>query len=112
MKENCIFCRIAAGEIPAEIVYQDDDVVAFKDIHPSAPLHVLIIPRKHVETVLDADKGIADVIFHGAKQVALKLGLEAKGFRLVTNCGTDAGQEVMHIHTHMLAGRAFGWPPG
>lgn len=115
MTNDCIFCRIAAGEIPARKVYEDDTVLAFHDLEPQAPVHVLIIPRRHVSTLLDASTDDADLL--GAMQVraieiARELGLESNGFRLVTNCLADAGQTVFHIHLHLLGGRKFSWPPG
>jgi len=113
MEKNCLFCRIFKGEIKAEIVYKDDDIMAFKDINPQAPNHVLVIPAKHIETISDVAEG--DLLLVGkmvaaAKNVAASLSM--KSYRLVFNCGPDAGQEVFHIHLHLLGGRKFGWPPG
>ena len=112
--ENCLFCKIAAGQIPSKIVYQDDDVVAFEDINPQAPQHVLIIPRRHIASVSDltaTDGPVLASIFMAAQKVASDLNLE-RGYRLVTNSGPDAGQAVFHLHFHLLGGRKLGWPPG
>lgn len=104
--EDCVFCKIIKGEIPSEKVYEDENVLAFKDINPVAPVHVLVIPKEHVENVLEVkdEKMISD-IFKAINKIANKLGLEKNGFRVVTNCGKDAGQEVMHLHFHILAGK-------
>ncbi len=112
---DCIFCRIVAGEIPAKIVKRSADAVAFYDLSPQAPTHVLIIPVKHLSAVRDA-KG-ADVAILGkllafAGELATELGLDAGGYRIVTNTGPDGGQSVFHLHLHLLGGRRFGWPPG
>ncbi len=112
---DCLFCKIAAGEIPADVVYQDDHVVAFRDIQPQAPTHILIIPRKHIASLLEADD--ADVELLGRLQAtAISLaraeGLDTSGFRLVTNTLAGAGQSVFHVHLHLLGGRTLGWPPG
>src|SRR5947209_12755295 len=112
--ENCLFCEIAAGQIPSKIVYQDDDVVVFEDINPQAPQHVLIIPRRHITSVSDlraADGPVLASIFMAAQKVASDLNLE-RGYRLVSNIGPDAGQAVFHLHFHLLGGRKLGWPPG
>ena len=112
---NCLFCRIVAGDIPAKIAYQDDDVVAFHDINPQAPLHVLVIPRKHIATINDLQADDAEVVgklFLAAKKIAREAGYEEDGYRVVMNCGADAGQAVFHIHLHLLAGRRLTWPPG
>ncbi len=113
--EECIFCKIARKEIPAEIVYEDDNVLAFKDIQPSAPVHILLIPKKHLPTFFDLEESDASLIGEvhlAATKVARKLGLEDSGFRLVSNCKGDAGQLVFHLHFHLLGGRPFKWPPG
>ena len=104
--EDCVFCKIIKGEIPSEKVYEDENVLAFKDINPVAPVHVLVIPKEHVENVLEVkdEKMISD-IFKAINKIANTLGLEKNGFRVVTNCGKDAGQEVMHLHFHILAGK-------
>ena len=112
--EDCLFCKIAAGQIPSTIVYQDSEVVAFRDLHPQAPPHILFIPRRHIPSMADltpADNELVGKIFIAAKNVAHELGLE-QGYRFVTNVGPHAGQSVFHIHFHLLGGREFGWPPG
>ncbi|MGL4184306.1 MAG: histidine triad nucleotide-binding protein [Thiotrichaceae bacterium] len=112
---QCLFCRIAAGEIPANILYSDEDVLAFRDINPQAPLHALVIPRKHIATINDLqadDAALVGKLFLAAKQVAKEAGYAEDGYRVVMNCGLDAGQTVFHIHLHILAGRALSWPPG
>lgn len=111
---GCIFCRIAAGEIPARVVYEDDRVVAFHDINPQAPTHVLLIPREHLASLAEAEEGHAGLLGHlllAARTVAARLGL-SEGYRVVNNCGARAGQSVFHLHFHLLGGRDFGWPPG
>lgn len=112
---SCLFCRIIRKEIPANIVYEDDDVVAFDDIKPQAPLHVLIIPRNHIERVTDLtdkDAAMAGKLIVAAKKIAQTRGIQESGYRIVLNCNKDAGQEVFHIHAHLLGGRRFTWPPG
>lgn len=112
---NCLFCRIAAGEIPAKIAYQDDDVVAFHDINPQAPLHVLVIPRKHIATINDLTADDAELVgklYLAAQKIVTEAGYAEEGYRTVMNCGVDAGQTVFHIHLHVLAGRQLTWPPG
>ena len=112
---QCLFCRIAAGEIPANVLYSDEDVLAFRDINPQAPLHALVIPRKHIATINDLqadDATLVGKLFLAAKQVAKEAGYAKDGYRVVMNCGLDAGQTVFHIHLHVLAGRALSWPPG
>ena len=109
--ENCIFCKIIKGEIPSEKVYEDENVLAFKDINPAAPIHVLIIPKKHIENILEIRKEDAQLlyeIFEAIKKVAEIVGVEKDGFRIIVNCGKDAGQEVMHLHFHLLAGGKLG----
>lgn len=111
----CLFCKIAAHEIPANIVHEDDDVVAFHDIHPAAPTHALVIPRKHIASVAEAsdeDGALFGKVVLAARDVAAKLGLVEGGYRLVINHGPDAGQSVFHVHCHVLGGRALAWPPG
>ncbi|MCD6310414.1 MAG: histidine triad nucleotide-binding protein [Candidatus Eremiobacteraeota bacterium] len=111
---ECLFCKIAEKEIPADIIYEDDMVIAFHDINPQAPKHVLIIPRKHISTLLEItpeDREIFGHIFNIIPEVVKMIGGE-KGFRIVANCLEPAGQSVFHIHFHLLAGRNFGWPPG
>ncbi|MFQ5349093.1 MAG: histidine triad nucleotide-binding protein [Thermoanaerobaculia bacterium] len=112
---DCIFCKIAAGEIAADLVYQDDDLVAFRDITPQAPTHILIIPRQHIGTLLEATSETAPLLGrmqHAAVEIARQEGLGERGFRLVTNCLEEAGQSVFHLHLHLLGGRRLGWPPG
>lgn len=112
---SCIFCKIVSGEIPASITYQDEDVVAFRDLHPQAPTHILIVPRKHIATVNDLESGDAALVgklFLAAKQIAAEHGFTHNGYRLVMNTNHEAGQSVFHIHLHLLAGRTFHWPPG
>jgi histidine triad (HIT) family protein len=112
--ENCLFCKIAAGQIPSKIVYQDDDVVAFEDINPQAPHHVLIIPRRHIASMSDLtpeDGPILTSICMAAQKVVNILNLQG-GYRFLTNVGPDAGQAVFHLHFHLLGGRRFRWPPG
>ncbi len=109
--EDCIFCKIINGQVPSEKVYEDEEILAFKDIHPAAPIHVLIIPKKHIATLMDIeeeDSSLMGKIIQTAKLIAKQLGIEEKGFRLIANCGPDSGQEVMHIHFHLLAGRTMG----
>lgn len=113
--EDCLFCKIVAGQIPAKIVYQDPDVVAFADINPQAPQHVLFVPRRHIASMTDITQGDGPVlasIFMAATRVARELGIAESGFRFVTNVGPDAGQSVFHLHFHLLGGRRLGWPPG
>ena len=112
---DCLFCRIIAGEIPGAIVYQDDRVVAFKDINPQAPMHLLIVPRQHVGSLNDlsaADDGIVGEMVRRAASLAAENGHADGGYRTVFNCNADAGQTVFHIHLHVLGGRRLGWPPG
>lgn len=109
--EDCIFCKIVKGEIPAQKVYEDDNVLAFNDINPAAPVHVLVIPKKHIENILKLeaeDEYILIELFNSIKKIAKELNLEKDGFRLISNCGKDAGQEVMHLHFHILAGGKLG----
>jgi histidine triad (HIT) family protein len=114
MAEKTIFKRIIDREIPAKIVYEDEHCLAFEDIHPAAPTHLVVIPKREivsVDTVEEVDAEVVGHLFVAMRAIAAKLGL-GNGYRVVTNCGRDAGQEVMHLHFHMLAGRKFGWPPG
>ena len=112
---QCLFCSIIKGDIKGDIVYRNNSVVAFRDISPKAPVHILIVPRKHIETLLDLrdeDKGLIGEICCVASQLAKDQGISKDGFRLVANCGPGAGQSVYHIHFHLLGGRPFSWPPG
>lgn len=114
MAEKTIFKRILDGEIPAEIIYDDDDCIAFKDVHPQAPVHVLVIPKKEiasVDQIAEHDEALIGHLFVVIRKLAAQLGLK-NGYRVVTNCGRAAGQEVPHLHFHLLAGRSFTWPPG
>ena len=112
---SCLFCRIASGEIPASTVYEDDEVLAFGDINPQAPLHVLVIPRRHIATLNDlneSDQALVGRLVRRAAAIAADKGFAERGYRTVFNCNADAGQTVFHIHLHLLAGRRLGWPPG
>jgi histidine triad (HIT) family protein len=116
-EEDCLFCKIADGRIPGKIVHQDDDVVAFEDINPGAPHHILFIPRRHIASMAELtaeDGALLGKLFSAAAQVAHRLGLDGpeQGYRFVTNVGPDAGQSVLHLHFHLLGGRKLGWPPG
>jgi histidine triad (HIT) family protein len=111
----CIFCDIAEGRRPARTVFSDDRIVAFHDIHPQAPTHVLVVPRRHVSSLLDlgpGDDGLVGAMVRKARDLARELGFGERGFRLVMNCGDDAGYSVHHVHLHLLGGRGLGWPPG
>lgn len=113
--DNCIFCQIVEGKIPSEKVYEDDDILAFRDLYPAAPVHVLVIPKKHISSLLEfqeEDQALAGKILLGIQKVARQLGLDENGFRVVNNTGSDGGQTVFHIHFHLLGGRALQWPPG
>ncbi len=113
--KNCIFCKIAAQEIAADIVYQTDRVVAFRDTNPQAPTHVLVIPRKHIATIndlQDEDAGDVGRLYLAAQKIARDEGIDASGYRTVMNCMEGAGQSVFHIHLHVLGGRPMTWPPG
>lgn len=109
---ECIFCRIASHEIPSGIVHEDDDVVAFNDLNPMAPLHVLVVPKRHVASLAEADGALAGTVVAAAAKIARDAGYAERGFRVVANVGPDAGQTVAHLHFHLLAGRHLGWPPG
>ena len=111
---DCIFCAIANGEIPSKKVYEDDEILAFHDIDPQAPVHVLIIPKQHINWAYDVNETNSAVvahIFEKIPEIAKSLGVE-DGFRIVNNCGDIAGQSVKHLHFHLMAGRPFGWPAG
>jgi histidine triad (HIT) family protein len=109
---DCIFCRIAMGEIPATVVARDAYALAFRDLNPQAPTHLLVIPLVHRDSAADADPVVLGQVMALATQVARDLALEESGYRLVTNIGPDGGQSVGHFHVHVLGGRAMGWPPG
>jgi histidine triad (HIT) family protein len=113
--ENCLFCKLADGQIAGDIVYADEDVVAFKDINPQAPVHILIIPRRHIPSIADVtaeDGPLLGILFSVAARLAHKLGVDEGGYRVVSNVGRDAGQSVLHLHFHLLGDRKFAWPPG
>ena len=113
--DRCLFCRIANGQIAAKKVREDDDLVAFHDINPQAPTHILVIPRRHIPTLDDlteADASLIGITLVRAAQIAREMHLDGEGYRLVINNGEAAGQTVFHIHVHILGGRNFGWPPG
>ena len=112
---SCLFCKIVAGEIPARRVLEDDHMVAFHDLDPKAPVHVLVIPRRHVESVGSAEPGDAELLGRlllACRQVAEATGVASGGFRVVLNTNADAGQSVPHLHAHVLGGRSLAWPPG
>lgn len=112
---ECLFCRIAGGKIPAKVVYEDDKVVAFRDINPQAPTHVLLITRKHIPSLSDLsqdDDELVGYLVRKAAQIARTEGIAEGGYRLVANSGPHAGQSVDHVHFHLLGGRAMAWPPG
>ena len=112
---DCLFCKIAEGAVPAEVVYQDDQVMAFNDIHPHAPHHKLIIPRKHIATLNEVGDGDTVLLGHMiqvAKKLANDNNIAEEGYRIVMNCNPGAGQTVFHIHLHLLGGRRLTWPPG
>lgn len=113
--DDCLFCKIIKGEIPSKKVYEDDEFFAFRDINPQAPVHFLIVPKKHIATVMDMspeDAALVGRMLYRAQLLAKEEGLTENGARFVFNCKADAGQTVWHIHLHVLGGRAFGWPPG
>lgn len=112
---DCIFCKIAAGEIPAQIVYEDDAVVAIRDINPAARVHILIIPRSHIASLDEAVADHKELLGHIqliAAKIAREQGISTEGYRLVNNCGEAGGQTVMHLHYHLIGGRPMTWPPG
>lgn len=112
---DCLFCRIVAGDMDANIVHEDDNVIAFRDINPQAPTHVLIVPRKHIPTLDDIEPDDAPLVgrlFLAAQKVAAAEGLSESGYRVAMNCREGAGQSVFHIHLHLLGGRPLSWPPG
>lgn len=112
---GCLFCRIVAGSIPSSLVYQDDHVVVFEDIDPQAPVHVLVIPRRHIPSIADftgADASLLGQMVEACVKVAHQKGIAESGYRIVTNTGPQAGQSVFHVHLHVLGGRRLAWPPG
>ena len=115
MSEDCLFCKILAGDIPADIIYESESAIAFRDINPQAPTHVLVIPRQHIATINDldeADRSLVGDLYLAAQQIAAEEGIAESGYRAVMNCNEGAGQSVFHIHLHVLGGRALTWPPG
>jgi histidine triad (HIT) family protein len=115
MTQECIFCKIVAGELSADIVYQDDTVTAFHDINPQAPIHVVVVPNRHIEslgTIDEDDWATLGHVLAKAPEVARRTGIAEGGFRVVLNTGRDAGMAVYHLHAHVLGGRQLGWPPG
>ncbi len=112
---NCLFCKILSGDIPADIVYESETAIAFRDINPQAPTHLVIIPRKHIETINDIveeDEVLVGSLYSAAREIAAAEGIAEDGFRAVMNCNEGAGQTVFHIHLHLLGGRPLTWPPG
>lgn len=115
LNSDCLFCKILAGDIPADIIYESDTAIAFRDINPQAPTHVLIIPRKHIATINEIttdDHAVVGSLYSAAQDIAAAEGFADEGYRAVMNCNAAAGQTVFHIHLHLLGGRALGWPPG
>ena len=113
--KDCIFCKIVAGEIPSKKIYEDDDVIAFYDIQPIAPVHVLVIPKKHISSIMEYDEetlALTAPIHRAVQKVAVELELDKNGFRVVNNCGEHGQQTVHHIHYHVIGGRQLQWPPG
>jgi histidine triad (HIT) family protein len=113
--DQCLFCRIVRGDIPASLVFQDNDLIAFRDINPQAPLHVLVVPREHIATtndLSDEHDALLGKLLRRAAAIAGDHGYAERGYRIVINCNREAGQTVFHLHVHLLAGRGFGWPPG
>ncbi|MBZ2175737.1 histidine triad nucleotide-binding protein [Schnuerera sp. xch1] len=112
---DCIFCKIVSKEIPSEIIYEDDKLIAFKDIDPQAPVHIIVIPKKHIKSLNELDQNDSTLIGHiflTIKELVKQLGIKEKGYRVVNNCGELGGQTVPHIHFHVLGDRKFSWPPG
>ena len=109
---NCIFCKIINKEINAEFKYDDDNVVAFSDINPQAPVHILIVPKEHIENLNEASEYIIERCIVAAKKISDELGISREGYRVVINCNSSGGQEVNHLHVHLLGGRQMKWPPG
>ena len=108
---DCLFCKIVNKEIPSEVVYEDEEIIAFKDIHPAAPIHILVIPKKHISSVIDLkqeDELLIGRIYSVINKIAKEQGFSENGFRVIVNCGKDGGQEVGHLHFHLLAGKKLG----
>ncbi len=113
--KDCVFCRIVARESPATIVHEDGEIVAFRDIHPQAPVHILIVPRRHVSSLAEAgeaDEALLGRMLLVTREIAAREGIEARGYRVVVNTGRGGGQTVFHLHVHLLGGRSMHWPPG
>lgn len=112
---NCLFCKIVSKELSATVIYEDEQVIAFEDLHPRAPIHTLIIPRKHIATLNDMtteDIALSGQLLYTAQHLAKQYGIAEEGYRVVMNCNAGAGQAVFHIHLHLLGGRPLSWPPG
>ena len=112
---DCLFCRMVTGEIQPDVVYEDDEIMAFRDVNPQAPTHVLVIPKRHIATTNELQPDDAELVGRlvlVAGKVASKDGIAARGYRMLLNCNSEAGQSVFHIHLHVLGGRPMGWPPG
>jgi histidine triad (HIT) family protein len=113
MTDTCLFCRIVSKDIPAKVIHEDEHTLAFRDIDPKAPTHVLVIPKEHVATLNDVtDPTLVGRLLVAAKEIAAAEGIADSGYRTVVNCGAGAGQTVFHLHLHLLGGRGLGWPPG
>lgn len=115
MTENCLFCKMVSGAIKPDVVYQDDKLLAFRDINPQAPTHILVIPKRHITTLNDfrgEDVELAGALLLAAQRIAKDTGIAQTGYRTVTNTNADAGQSVFHVHLHLLGGRRMQWPPG
>jgi histidine triad (HIT) family protein len=115
MSQDCLFCKIAAKQVPSNVVYEDERVVAFYDIQPQAPVHVVIIPRQHISSLADASATDVELLGHivyTARIIAEQLGIATTGYRVVNNCGTHGQQTIQHVHFHLLGGRQLNWPPG
>ena len=113
--DSCLFCRIIKKEIPSRVVYEDTQMVAFEDVHPQAPVHILVVPRKHLSSLSEiktADTGLMDRLFQVADQIAKDRQIASRGYRTVINCGPEGGQTIYHLHLHLLGGRQMTWPPG
>ncbi|EGW55800.1 zinc-binding protein [Candidatus Endoriftia persephone str. Guaymas] len=113
--DSCLFCKMVKGEIKPDTVYEDDEILAFRDINPQAPLHILVIPKRHIATLNDltpADAELVGKLVLTAQQIAKQEGFSEQGYRTLFNCNADGGQEVFHIHLHLLGGRRMSWPPG
>ena len=112
---DCLFCKMARGDIKPDVVFESDDVLAFRDLNPQAPTHILIIPKQHISTINDieiADQALIGKLYSTAKHLANEQGFASSGYRVVMNCGEDGGQTVYHLHLHLLGGRTLTWPPG